>query len=464
MLRSQRTQTPEFELVLVHLTEAWCQLNCSEAIQGLYEWCKSACGRKLPWLKPFFLKAMNRFEEAAAELQSSLTNMLVPQPVGADSVKLQTRPGPLVAAVNQLTAQQITNCYTSLQSWEDASDWLQQFEALKLENASIVGTDPLNYCDKVMMGRETTPELLTWSKQQHLTDLWMTSVAASSQQSLLDGEESARLHQLVKLETSSDWPTSIQPNTMLTLHSQQMDSCSLNSLNLTDLSAVPSGQTQRLSWLLNLVQLASSQSTSASCSQQVMIACSREARHTGNLKLAGSLMTKLSKTQETASSTLSLRIERESAKQIMCLKNSNLALEKMLAVALQPVSSDSDKELNELVARSTLTFDKWLQAEPQLLQSLTDRVNVEEIPSLSALVSQCAEHVMDTSTAPLADKILGSILVKSTIQCPTLAKTWYHFGNWAYKWGRRCLDNTEHSLSTEEVEQIKSLLPPEDHV
>lgn len=79
-----------------------------------------------------------------------------------------------------------------------------------------------------------------------------------------DGEESARLHQLVKLETSSDWPTSIQPNTMLTLHSQQMDSCSLNSLNLTDLSAVPSGQTQRLPWLLNLVQLASSQSTSAS--------------------------------------------------------------------------------------------------------------------------------------------------------------------------------------------------------
>jgi len=74
--------------------------------------------------------------------------MLAPQPVGADSVKLQTRPGPLVAAVNQLTAQQITNCYTSLQSWEDASDWLQQFEALKLENASIVGTDPLNYCDK----------------------------------------------------------------------------------------------------------------------------------------------------------------------------------------------------------------------------------------------------------------------------------------------------------------------------
>jgi len=52
-----------------------------------------------------------------------------------------------------------------------------------------------------------------------------------------------------------------------------------------------------------------------------------------------------------------------------------------------------------------LTSVKWLQAEPQLLQSLTDRVNVEEIPSLSALVSQCAEHVMDTSTAPLADKV-----------------------------------------------------------
>ena len=51
------------------------------------------------------------------------------------------------------------------------------------------------------------------------------------------------------------------------------------------------------------------------------------------------------------------------------------------------------------------------------------------------------------------------MLQKSTEQCASLAKTWYYFGNWAYKWGRKCLDNAEHSLSPEEVQQIEDILP-----
>ena len=53
-------QTPEFELVLVHLTDALCQLNCSEAIQGLYEWCKISCNRKLTWIKALVPKSPQR--------------------------------------------------------------------------------------------------------------------------------------------------------------------------------------------------------------------------------------------------------------------------------------------------------------------------------------------------------------------------------------------------------------------
>lgn len=56
-------------------------------------------------------------------------------------------------------------------------------------------------------------------------------------------------------------------------------------------------------------------------------------------------------------------------------------------------------------------------------------------------------------------QILGAMLQRSTIQCSSLAKTWYNFGNWAYKWGRKCLDNAEQSLSAEEIETVQSYLP-----
>lgn len=51
------------------------------------------------------------------------------------------------------------------------------------------------------------------------------------------------------------------------------------------------------------------------------------------------------------------------------------------------------------------------------------------------------------------------MLKRSTEQCSSLAKTWYYFGNWAYKWGRKCLDNAEQSLSPEEIQQIEGFLP-----
>ena len=88
-----------------------------------------------------------RYEESVPELKTSLSNMLSPQALG-DSIKLQTRSVPTVSAVTQLTAQQITDCYTSLQSWDEASDWLEDFEKMKSTNSALTGVVPLKYTDK----------------------------------------------------------------------------------------------------------------------------------------------------------------------------------------------------------------------------------------------------------------------------------------------------------------------------
>lgn len=94
-----------------------------------------------------------RYEIAAEELKTTLDNMLSPQSVGStdSSIKLQTRPSPSVAAVNELCAQQITNCYTSLQSWEEAREWLTEFSHKKTKQSGLTGVDPLQYSDKYVV-------------------------------------------------------------------------------------------------------------------------------------------------------------------------------------------------------------------------------------------------------------------------------------------------------------------------
>jgi len=50
--------------------------------------------------------------------------------------------------VPQLCAQQITNCYTSLQSWEEASAWLESFSEIKKANAQLALADGAEDNDK----------------------------------------------------------------------------------------------------------------------------------------------------------------------------------------------------------------------------------------------------------------------------------------------------------------------------
>ena len=67
-------------------------------------------------------------------------------------------------------------------------------------------------------------------------------------------EEVMNQERLMRIETSSDWPASIQPNTLLALLSQKMNE---SSLTLDNLGGLISLNCSNLPWLLKLSTLTS---------------------------------------------------------------------------------------------------------------------------------------------------------------------------------------------------------------
>lgn len=55
----------------------------------------------------------------------------------------------------------------------------------------------------------------------------------------------------------------------------------------------------------------------------------------------------------------------------------------------------------------------------------------------------CAEANVGEGVAD-GDLLVGQLLKLSTMQCPTLAKTWFTLANWCYKWGRKAVDNAAY--------------------
>jgi len=42
------------------------------------------------------------------------------------------------------------------------------------------------------------------------------------------------------------------------------------------------------------------------------------------------------------------------------------------------------------------------------------------------------------------DVLVGQLMKLSSMQSPTLAKTWFTLANWCYKWGRKAVDSAAY--------------------
>ncbi|RZF38904.1 hypothetical protein LSTR_LSTR014342 [Laodelphax striatellus] len=142
-------------------------------------------------------------------------------------------------------------------------------------------------------------------------------------------------------------------------------------------------------------------------------------------------------------------------------------------LAATPTTTSAAAEgawLRERCARMLLTLAKWQQAAAG---STADDV----IGSLDKLLDACDSvnragkcvdasllDVMNCDLSPntvvsAGDSVTGRLLREAVVQCGGGgAKAWASLANWAYRWGRRVLDRTEHVLSDAEKAAIDQLL------
>ncbi|XP_056263705.1 serine/threonine-protein kinase SMG1 isoform X2 [Pseudoliparis swirei] len=131
--------------------------------------------------------------------------------------------------------------------------------------------------------------------------------------------------------------------------------------------------------------------------------------------------------------------------------------------------------------RSLLTLCKWLLADwkdmtPQLKQVVRSGAGNSSLPPLSRTIAALLELPLEDQGIPHItaetsvrvgvgepDFVLGQLYQLSTSLAPEMAKSWAALASWAYRWGRKVVDNASQGeglpLLPGEKKEIEELLP-----
>nr|XP_019958506.1 PREDICTED: serine/threonine-protein kinase SMG1 [Paralichthys olivaceus] len=174
----------------------------------------------------------------------------------------------------------------------------------------------------------------------------------------------------------------------------------------------------------------------------------------------------------------------EKAKVLRTAGQSMTAMEMLSGAAL----SYCHVEKNEGAAcRSLLTLCKWLLADwkdmtPLLKQVVKKSGTVNSANAVSSmsllsrnisalielpLEDQGIPHIITETSVSVGvgepDFVLGQLYQLSTSLAPEVAKSWAALASWAYRWGRKVVDNASQGeglpLLSEEKEEVEELLP-----
>ncbi|XP_067088604.1 serine/threonine-protein kinase SMG1 isoform X1 [Osmerus mordax] len=219
------------------------------------------------------------------------------------------------------------------------------------------------------------------------------------------------------------------------------------------------------------------------------------ARKQGNIALATRLLTQCDEEAEGEGDALSRAFRRlslegavgerwapelqiEKAKVLCTAGQSMVAMEMLSSWCLSYCRSG---KCERAACRSVLTLCKWLLADwkdltPQLKQVVKRAGGTASLSPLSRnisallelpLVEQGVPRITTETTVSVgvgeADFVLGQLYQLSTSQAPELAKSWAALASWAYRWGRKVVDNASQGegvpLLSGEKRDIEALLP-----
>ncbi|KAG9334965.1 hypothetical protein JZ751_006188 [Albula glossodonta] len=171
-------------------------------------------------------------------------------------------------------------------------------------------------------------------------------------------------------------------------------------------------------------------------------------------------------------------LEIEKAKVLCTAGQTTSAMEMLSQCALSYCRSGKNERA---ACRSVLTLCKWLLADwkdltPQLKQAVKRNAGSPSLSPLSKNIATLLELPVEDQAAPRitaettvsvgvgeADFVLGQLYQLSTAQAPDLAKSWAALASWAYRWGRKVVDNASQGegvpLLAGEKQEIQELLP-----
>ncbi|KAJ8940266.1 hypothetical protein NQ314_010760 [Rhamnusium bicolor] len=443
----RKTNSVEFERVAMFVTLALLHLKETEALFGLYAWCKANTGKRFTWIKCAAEQASKKYELAVEGYKKILLDMQLfvetnkDDESKSDSVEDNRK---LDADIQNFVTDQIIVCYKELSNWIDLFEWHNKQVAVNLENGRKYRFNTTDWeCNKILCNMEsdqTFNELSTWSYKNEEqcwsvyenlstteTNLYNIAINLASKQDedcviKLDENISAireSIQDFINLSPSEF----LQNYTLLQYVANGLKHIALDNLAHTvflvsenfenEIHKIDSCKVSEINvWGVD---------TARAVSEVIKLSYSYEENHHHTFNLCAAASTAISKYAE------------------------------LFGIM----------ELRKISSKILLKLANWLQTNENI--SLTEMVSplgklIMVLPEIG-MVENVASNII-----PMNEMAIGKLLQFSVHHCGTLAKSWNAFGTWCYRWGRKIVDHSsdiKNNLSEEHCMEIKKLLPSE---
>ncbi|XP_065588599.1 serine/threonine-protein kinase SMG1 isoform X4 [Cyrtonyx montezumae] len=501
------SQGNELEVTIMMLVEALCELHCPEAIQGLAVWSSAVVGKSLTWINSVAQQAEGRFEKATAEYQEHLCAMTgvdccisgfdkaVLKLANSNSVNnaspkhslngetrktVLTKPSDSSPEVINYLGNKACECYISIADWSAVQEWQNMVHDLKKSNSntsinlkadfnyikslSSFESGELNECTEQLelLPGENINLLAGGSKEKIDMKKLLPNMLSPDPRELQKAVEVQLLRSSVCLATAINhieqeqkWQ-SISDNVIKYL--KQTSRIAIGPLRLSTLTmsqSLPVLSTLQLYCSSALENTVSNRLTSEDCliplfNDALRLCKQHDVRpwmHALRYTVyQNQLMEKLKEPTVPIKSHL-MELGLTAAK--FARKRGNIALATRLLAQCSEVQLGKTTTAQDLVQ-----IFKKLSAPGQIDEKWGPELDIEKTKLLYTAVNIGVGE---------PDFILGQLYHLSSVQAPEVAKSWAALANWAYRWGRKVVDNASQGegvrLLPREKSEVQSLLP-----
>ncbi|MXQ90043.1 hypothetical protein E5288_WYG014046 [Bos mutus] len=417
-MKTNPSQGNELEVTIMMVVEALCELHCPEAIQGIAVWSSSVVGKNLLWINSVAQQAEGRFEKASVEYQEHLCAM-----TGVD------------CCISSFDKSVLTLANTGRNSASPKHSLNGESRKTVLSKPTDSSPEVINYLGNKAYMKKLLPNMLSPDPRELQksieVQLLRSSVCLATALNHIEQDQKWQsiTENVVKYlkQTSRIAVGPLRLSTLTVSQSLPV----LSTLQLYCSSALENTVSNRLSTEDCLIPLFSE--ALRSCKQHDVRPWMQALRYT---MYQSQLLEKI-KGQSTH------------------------AMEMLSSCA---ISFCKSAKAEHAVAKSILTLAKWIQAEwkeisgqlkqvyrAQQQQNFTglstlskNILTLIELPSVNTMEEEYP-RIESESTVHIGvgepDFILGQLYHLSSVQAPEVAKSWAALASWAYRWGRKVVDN-----------------------